>query len=360
MAEFIFILPEWFELMFLTVCIGSLVCGLWVLGSSAGTGDTYQGDILISARRLLGICIFVMIISTTVNLVMRSVSMSGQPITAISSVLPIVLFRTHYGRVWMARITALIFLAVLFTVGGRYRSSRGLLLIMLGVAVVVSMTGSASGHAADLGDFSVRELMDWLHLLAASFWGGGLIVLATAVLPKLVTPDEHAVPLLAGVARRFSRMSGIAVGIIAVTAVNNYVVYVGSFEALWLSPYGLTVVAKIILFFILVNLGAFNRYVNLPLLQECVGASAGYRKPVTSLALRLFPGLQLGGSGYRIAVRFMRSVRAEAALIACVLLCAAMLRHGIPARHAVHMGHGASTHSGADDSMDKHIDHHDH
>src|SRR5208283_5582413 len=179
--------------------------------------------------------------------------------------------------------------------------------------------------------FSFREIMDWLHLLAASFWGGGLIVLSIAVLPKLVTPDDHVAPLLAGVAGRFSRMSGIAVGIIAITALYNYLVYVSSFEALWKTPYGLTVVAKIIMFFILVKLGAFNRYINVPLFQEWAGESAGRRKPITRLALRLFPRLHLAGNGYAIARRFMHSIRAEAVLIACLLLCAALLRHGIPA-----------------------------
>jgi len=340
MAEFIDIVPEWFELIFLTVCIGTLVCGLWVLRAPAVEGEPYRENLLVRVRRLFGICTFVMIISSMVNLVMRAVSISGQPITAVTSVLPIVLSRTHYGHVWLVRIAALTLLAVLFKAGGRHRDSRGLLLIMLGVAVVISMTGSASGHAADLGDFSFREIMDWLHLLAASFWGGGLIVLSIAVLPKLVTPDDHVAPLLAGVAGRFSRMSGIAVGIIAITALYNYLVYVSSFEALWKTPYGLTVVAKIIMFFILVKLGAFNRYINVPLLQEWAGVSAGCRKPITRLALRLFPRFQLAGSGFRIARRFMHSVRAEAALIACVLLCAALLRHGIPARHAAHMEHG--------------------
>src|SRR5271157_1316071 len=323
MADYIVIVPEWSELIFMTVCIGTLVCGLWILGASAGSGDSYQGNLLTRLRWLLGICIFVMILSSMVNLLLRGVNMSGQPITAVSSFLPVVLFRTHYGHVWLVRIAALIFLAVLFGVGGRHRDSRGLLLAMLGVAVVIALTGSASGHAADVGDFSVREIVDWLHLLAASFWGGGLIVLSTAVLPKLVTLDRHAAPLLAGVARRFSRMAGIAVGIIAVTALHNYVVYVGSFEALWTSPYGLTVVVKIILFFILANLGAFNRYVNVPLLQEWAGASAEGREFITRVVLRLFPSLQLGGNGYRTAVRFLRSVRTEAALIVFVLFCAA-------------------------------------
>src|SRR5262249_57620064 len=57
--------------------------------------------------------------------------------------------------------------------------------VMLGAAALLALTRSASGHAADWGDMSLPELMDGLHLLAGSLWGGGLVVLASTVLPVL-------------------------------------------------------------------------------------------------------------------------------------------------------------------------------
>jgi putative copper export protein len=182
------------------------------------------------------------------------------------------------------------------------------------------------------------------------------------VLPELIDSAEPPSALIAGVARRFSRIAGLAVGIVAVTAFYNGLIYVGSIAALWKSAYGLTVIAKIALFIFLVNLGAFNRYVSVPLLQEWAGASPESRGVFTRLAVRLFPGFTLEGSGRRVALRFKRLVRGEAFLIVLVLLCAALLRHEIPARHLSHVGHvhtdGAPMHMDGGGTMHNHAGQH--
>jgi putative copper export protein len=210
---------------------------------------------------------------------------------------------------------------------------------MLLLALIVSMTASASGHASDAGDFSLPEIMDWLHLLGASFWGGGLAVLSLFVLRDLTGGKNPPPPLIAVVVDRFSSMAGFAVAAVAATALYNAWFYVGSVNAVLKTPYGWTVLVKIFLFFIVVNLGAFNRYISVPLLQEQAGFSAESRGIFTRIALRIFPRLQPRGSGNQILMRFMRSVRVEAVIIAAILLCAALLRHEIPARHLSHLGH---------------------
>ena len=221
----------------------------------------------------------------------------------------------------------------------RYRDTRVFLFFMLLLGLIVAMTASASGHASDAGDLSLPEMMDWLHLLAASVWGGGLMVLSVSVLPDLIGRREPTPALISRVAGRFSSLAGFAVGIVAITALYNAWKYVGSIHALLGSPYGWTVIAKVVLFLVLINLGGFNRYVSVPLLQEWAGASSEGRGIFTRLALQFFPGLHLGGNGGRIASRFRRGVKVEAILIIGVLLCAALLRHEIPARHASHLGH---------------------
>ena len=42
----------------------------------------------------------------------------------------------------------------------------------------MAMTRSASGHAADWGDLTWPEVIDWVHLMAGAVWGGGLIALS--------------------------------------------------------------------------------------------------------------------------------------------------------------------------------------
>jgi len=331
------VIPEWLELISLAFCMGVIVCRLWVFTPSAQSEFSYQADFVSGMWTLFCFGLAVLIIGSIIELLSRTADMSGQPFPAFFSVVPTVLFRTHYGSVWITRIGAL-FLMSLSKVALRYRENRAFLFFMLSLGLIVSMTVSASGHASDAGDFSLPEIMDWLHLLAASVWGGGLMVLSTSVLPNLIGREAIAT-LIARVAGRFSAMAGFAVGTVAITALYNAWLYVGSVNALLKTPYGWTVISKIILFFILVNLGGFNRYVSVPLLNEWAGVSAKDRGIFTRIALRLFPRFQLGGNGRRISARFMRSVKVEAILIIGVLLCAAILRHEIPARHLSHLGH---------------------
>jgi putative copper export protein len=344
MTFFIHIIPEWLELAALTFCIGLLGCRLWVSTRSATAGFIEQEHILDNIRRLLGVCIALMFFSSGVNLIWRAAEMSGHPLSTILPVLPRVIFHTHLGGAWFIRIVALVLLSLTLLVGRRLRHARGITGFMLCIAVIIAMTESASGHASDKGDFSIPEIMDFLHLLAACAWGGGLSALSMVILPNLAKGGDQAAALIADSARRFSRIAGIAVGIIAITALYNAWAFVGSFEAIWTSPYGWTVFAKVILFSFLIFLGAFNRYVSVPLLLEWGGASPAGRGLITRAASHLFSRFFRDPDGPTIAIRFKRSVKVEAMLMLGVLLCAAMLRHEIPARHHSHLEHEQKLH----------------
>jgi putative copper resistance protein D len=341
----IHIVPGWLELAALTFCIGLLACRLWFFTLSARAGLNQQENILDAMWKLLSVCAAVMIVSSSADLILRAGEMSGHPLSTVLPVLPKVIFHTHLGHAWLIRIGALILLLLTLALFGHRSKSRGFTGFMLGIAVIITMTESASGHASDKGDFSFPEIMDFLHLIATCVWGGGLFVLSLVLLPKLTRRGDQTAALIADVARRFSRIAGIAVGIVAFTALYNAWAYVGSIEAIWTSPYGRTVFAKIILFSLLISLGAFNRYVSVPLLLEWGGVSWTQRGMSTHFEQRFISRYFFNPDGHAIAVLFTRTVRIEAMLILGALLCAAMLRHEIPARHYSHAEHERMHHT---------------
>ena len=172
--------------------------------------------------------------------------------------------------------------------------------------IVVKDSG---GRQADKGDFSIREINDWFHLLGAEAWLGGLLALSALVFPRITTlprqketedPDSET-RLIAGIARRFSAMAGVAVAVMIITSALNYVYYIGGEKALLGTPYGLTALAKIVFVAALLNLGAFNRYVSVPALERWAGldclpanrASPAGRPPVYTRRLR--PGARATG-----------------------------------------------------------------
>jgi len=332
-------IPEYLELLLLTFCVGASICLLCVFRNPT-TLNVSPSD---RVWHLLRISTLAMVVISFANLLVRVAEMSGQPFTAVFSLLPMVITRTHLGHVWLIRMAAIVLMSVMANSGKRFRGSLLFLSLMLGIGLVVSMTWSATGHAADSGDFRLPEIIEWLHLLSVLFWGGGLFVLSLTVIPDMAHTGDQAARYMAGTAARFSRIAGIAVAVIALTAIYNVVVYVGSLDALMKALYGRIVIVKTVLFFLLLNLGAINRYVNIPFLRQISGCTETGGDVVGGAFSRCLAPLSRRLKEGRLSLRFENIIRAEALLMALVLLCAVMLRHEVPGRHFLHREHAPGT-----------------
>ena len=334
MSIFLHAVPDWFALASLACCVGALVCSLWVVGSAQGDAVSVQEDLLSGMGQLLRIGVVALFVSSILGLLVYSAEMTGHPIAGALPALPTVLLRTHLGHAWLLRMAAIVALSVaIISAGAHSRRSR---MVMLGCAALVSATYSASGHASDAGDFSAAEIMDWLHLVAALVWGGGLLVLSLVMLPRLVKHGDRVAWSMAGIATRFSRIAGVGVGLVALTASYQGWTYGGSAADLLRSPFGRIIVAKIILFSVRLVLGVFNRYISVPRLQEWAGCATPRHGPLERLVAPVLLPFARAGRGPLAAARFARAVRLEAFLLVAVLGCAALLRHEVPLRHLAH------------------------
>jgi putative copper export protein len=248
---------------------------------------------------------------------------------------PTVLFKTHSGRVWLIRIVCLVLMLVTGKIR-KIRDTRLALIVLFCLDTIIAFTESASGHAADKGDFSVAEIMDWLHLQGALVWAGGIFVLSFVILPHGSDMSNQAFHTLARRVARFSGIAGIAVFSVVLTALYNALVYVGSVQALVRTSYGLTIATKTALLFLLLLLAAYNRYVSVPNLGQLAGLDAAKTGFLPRLVKQFYSSFSLNKTGVNILIFFKRAVRFEAFLMLGLLLCAALLRHEIPARHAMH------------------------
>ena len=181
-------IPEYLELLLLTFCVGVPISLLWVFRNPP-TLNVSPSD---RAWRLLRLGSLAMAVISFANLLVRIAEMSGQPFTSVFSLLPDVIAGTHLGHVWLIRMAAILLMSVMANAGKRFRGSPSFLSLMLGIGLVVSMTWSATGHAADSGDFSLPEIMDWLHLLSVLFWGGGLFVIYLTAIPDMARTDGQS------------------------------------------------------------------------------------------------------------------------------------------------------------------------
>ena len=217
--------------------------------------------------------------------------------TAGLGAVPIVLAHTEFGRLLLCRgVLLVVAVAIVLATSRRWLTAMGAVLAAL---AVVLQAGAAHAAALPLAEGWLPRLAETFHLLAAGLWLGGLVPLLAAL--GLSAP----IPVLA--AQRFSRLGTLAVAVLALSALGNAAIWVGSPAALVGTNYGRWVLVKIALFAAMLLLAALNRW-------------------------RLTPELA-GAAPEAARQRLRRSVILEAALGLAIVAAAGVLASTAPPTH---------------------------
>lgn len=256
--------------------------------------------------RLLAACLAALWLTSLAWLWLRTASMSGRPILEALSAIPLVLSRTHYGSVWWLRAAAVLASSIVLLAAYRKRglSSWPVMALLMFGMVWIAASRTASGHAAANGDWTLREVMDWLHWLSVSTWGGSIMGTLCLVFPRL---RQASVTNQACFARRFSLMATWALAGVLITGIYSAWHMLPAVSAFWSSYYGRLLGVKLLFVAGMAALGALNHY-------------------------RLVPAMQAdAGSGRMVAARRLRmSVLCEAVLLLVVLAVTAVLLGSMP------------------------------
>jgi putative copper export protein len=212
---------------------------------------------------------------------------------------------------------------------------------MFGAGALLAVTRSASSHAADWGDLTFPEIIDWVHLMASSLWGGGLFALSIAILPAVFRLPTRRRQCIATIAQRFSTLAGVTLAGVLLTGLYNAWAQLGTIRALWEVSYGRMLLVKLLLVIPLVAFGASNHYTSIPLLRRWSARPVPPRRsrPRILVVIQRRATGQGRPRAVRLIRRFARKVRAEVILVVGILICTALLLHGTPARHAMHREH---------------------
>ncbi|HEV7686715.1 MAG TPA: copper resistance protein CopC [Acidimicrobiia bacterium] len=282
------------------------------------------GAALPRARRLLWAAWGAAVVTTAVGIPVQGVYAAGLPLSKVASstVLSGVLDE-RFGKVWGARLVLLALMALVLVALGRRPVADGAALPpairaaggVLGVGLL--LTPGLAGHASTQDLVPLAVASDVVHLVSVSLWLGGLAMLAVAVLPRRL-PDE-----LAAVVPRFSRIAFGAV--IAILATGTFQGWreVRSKAALTDTTYGRLLIVKVVLFAVLVALGALSRRF----------VQARYRVPAARLSFG--PGTDTADPDGETVTQLRKTVGAETVLAVVVLAVTALLVNAQPARSAL-------------------------
>lgn len=206
----------------------------------------------------IAVCLAVLVGTTLLLLLQRSHVLSDLPYNQLWPVLPDILRQTHFGAMWVLRGAAILAAAAAWGLLRKYPGRR--IAAVLVLLAVVAFTRSATGHSADQGDWTVPELVDWLHILSGIVWAGAVVAAAWLWLPRAL-PEGGAFPRMA---QGLSQLA--TVGLFGVAASGTYLAWtrLDRLDDLWSTPYGRHLVWKLALVGGMVALGATNRFFYLP------------------------------------------------------------------------------------------------
>ncbi len=306
---------KWFALLSLLALAGGMAFELFVWRPVLIRRDGNRAMRLLAGRlasRSLNISWLAMGAFLLVSLVQLAVQ------TAVAGDIPLyrvfgkptfsLLTGTDWGRWWVLRIVLLLGTAGLldgppiFSKGEKDFSTYGAtprprLLFALLLSCGMLLTVSFVSHAAATTGIRAEALFsDYLHLLAAAFWTGGLFhfALACPIFMRHLSPKEQRLAL-SRLTPRFSRLAILSVGTLIITGLYSAWAQVTVARAL-ITAYGVTLLIKMLISVPLLLSGAVNLLWVSPRLNGKGKAGSHLRRLVTAEAL--LAGLVLLSVGF--------------------------------------------------------------
>ena len=253
---------------------GSLLLEVAVVAPAAGAAGAASTDLCEHARRFIDRtgrwALLVSLVSWAAWLLVEASLMSGQSIVEATTgpTLPVVLTQTRFGRVWACRLGAALVVGALIVWPPRRKrvtaAPMAPLALLFAGAYLASLAFVGHAAAAMGAERSLLVISDVVHLLAAGAWVGALPGLAVLLAMAARTPSAATLAFAGAMAQRFSTVGIASVGALLVSGTVNACHLVGTVPALFGTPYGQLLAAKVLLFAAMVSLAAGNRLRSVP------------------------------------------------------------------------------------------------
>ncbi|MCM3042723.1 copper resistance protein CopC [Paenibacillus motobuensis] len=291
------IIIRWLFYIGLSLCIGTIFFRLLLLPAGA---QALRGSSLLEQRSLL--LLYMGLVCTVVGVLfsLPQQTASDAGVSWIQAwdldLLQETLRFTSFGQVWTWQVIQVILLAVFimglcYTISGagqdgphdssmklmdkdhhkasdrstsRFIGQEHMWSWLVLIACIGLMVAKAFiGHAATTSHKLMAISADFIHLLTAVIWLGGILSIAF-LLPavrRLTEQSGSLRPLYWGTIRRFSLLASLCVLMLLLTGVYGGILHIPTLHALWNTPYGIVLLAKFALMLIMLAfaLSAFLR-----------------------------------------------------------------------------------------------------
>ncbi len=277
-----FVAVRWMGLAALIATVGSIAFALVVAAPLARGNDWTRDAQLLPATALVGaIGSGVLFIGGVLRLLAQSAALNGSSGFLDGAALAPLIFDTGWGSAWMVQMGASV-VALASLLAARRSVSAGWTLAAI-AALAIAVADAMSGHAASAGGLRLAAVgAHTIHLLAASGWVGGLLMVTVVAARRIPSLDPaRRIAALAGVVRAFSPLAlGSAIAL-ALSGTIAGAIHMRSLGALWDTRYGTVLLWKLAFVAGMALLGWFNWRRVTPALTTDSGSST-LRRTATS------------------------------------------------------------------------------
>jgi copper transport protein len=295
---------RWLSLLSIMAIVGGLVFQVSVLRPALAVmkptkaTDQLSQELMDRARLLNWVAIGLFFLASIGHLVLQvSITFELGLLQSLGQPLAAMLIETNWGKLWLARMILALALAVLLwrttrstrdsspAESGSLKRPDPLELAVGALGLLILITITLTSHAAATEDIRLAATFnDYLHMVAAAVWVGGLFHFApTLPLIRRDLPSNQQKRLLASMVPRFSILGITTVAVMVVTGLYSAWAQVTRPIAL-ATPYGRVLLVKVGLVGLILALAAANLIWVRPRLAKDPQAGRQLRRFVTAEA----------------------------------------------------------------------------
>ncbi len=284
----------------------AIQCGLALMAGGLASmhwlrqcAPSWARGVIQASRRSCTIGAGITLFASIAALWFQAAAMGDGTLGAAGSMVPMMVRETHYGHAWSAGFGALTAAVIGMAVSVRFFVPVG----ALGLAAFM-LTRSVVSHAGVDGDFTLKVLVDWVHLVLVCLWVGMVFLGAFIALRRAPNTQVDEADSAIWVSSLSQAPTVALVGILSTGALKIWWA-TPSIAQLVASSYGGVLLVKLLLVGAAIALGGVNRFFVMPPLLGRLRGTA-----------RTAPNPQR---------RFGHVLRMEALVLLLVLVAAAVL-----------------------------------
>ena len=246
---------RWAELVAVLTLVGAVIYRMFIQ-HEAELPASVAAESADRARRIALAALGLFFVATLTRVVAQANIIASSSTGRVDAMLSIVR-ETGWGHAWVIGIVGGL-LMVAGIVAGR-GAFAGWLIAGLGVAAIAT-SEALTGHAgASSHRLPLAVSIDVAHILGAGGWLGGLVALLLCGLPSIQSLGEKERQQAGSrLVRAYHNATVDSITVVVVTGLVAGWLRLGTFSALWTSPYGSMLERKLVFVVVLLALAAYH------------------------------------------------------------------------------------------------------